>query len=105
MTYLTEYELVHGKAAEGDGVGTRQGTAEYLQHERLTALKSSGIPPSKNPVYEMAMTNQSPVCNDVSLHVRAPAVSEDEMSAVSAGNLFHYPGGTLIQNKFDVSFG
>lgn len=80
---------MHGKA-EGDSGVSRQGTAEYLQHERLTALKASNIPATKSTVYEMTIVNQLPVCNDGNLHSRAQVVSEDEMSAVSAGIIFEF---------------
>lgn len=86
VTYLTEYELVHGKnnnEGETPVGGVRQGTSDYLQHERLTALKTSSLPPYKNTVYEMTIGNQLPSSCDVNL--RTQPVSEDEMSAISAG--------------------
>jgi hypothetical protein len=56
---------------------------EYLQHERLTALKNGMVmPTSKNLNLELSGIHSTETGES---HQRTIAVSEDELSAVSAG--------------------
>jgi len=63
-TYLTEYELTQGEG------GSPELTDHYLQHERLSALKSTSLPPENR---HLSQHSPSPHVLSPSPHVLSPS--------------------------------
>ena len=60
---------------------------EYLQHERLTALKNSSMPTTNKNLEISGHSVEIISTSSSDPHQRMHPVSEDELSAISAGNI------------------
>ena len=58
---------------------------EYLQHERLTALKNSSIPTTNKNMEISGLSVEIVSTSSSEPHQRIHPASEDELSAISAG--------------------